>query len=84
MSEEVKPQWQHCCEYCTYLGPHKWCGVEYDLYVCLSRPNEVKALFARFGNNADQMLSQPLGGRVEHEALFQARRQARLQGYIAR
>ncbi len=82
-----EPQFKHFCDECTFLGPYKHGDKEYDLYHC-EKKGETEALFARFGNETQEFLAAPAtanfssSGSTYGPALWQARRQARMQKLI--
>lgn len=74
-----EPQFRHYCEHCIHLGPCTWMDREYDLYYC---EHEVKAVYARFGDNPIDYLSAPIGNGANVNALrplWEARKQARMR-----
>lgn len=78
----INPQFKHFCDECKFLGPYKHAEVEYDLYYC-EKKGEVPALFARYGN--EPIAFHATADFTSHNigpALWQARRQARLRGFI--
>lgn len=83
MFQKKSPLYRHFCEECKHLGVLKHEEVEYDLYYC-EKPGETKALFARFSNEPGDVYAYPAAvtGNVP-DPIFQARRQARIQGYMS-
>lgn len=91
MSESaIQPQYNHSCDFgtCEFLGPYKYADVEYDLYYCAAKPGEYPSLRARFGNREDFNFNTEyccgIGEDMSrlHQSLWQARRQARMRGFI--
>lgn len=60
--------------------------IEYDLYYCPGGPGEVASIRARYGDEPSEEHSIPVGASGEHyrniEALWQARREARIRGHL--
>ena len=87
MSEE-KPQFDHDCKDCTFLGRHEGQSAfggssgKYDLYFC-PQYGMSHTVIARFGNGGPDYLSGLLASYYE-PVLAEARRRAQKIGLVAR
>ena len=89
----LPPTYRHFCDsgdggHCTFLGTYKWADVEYDMYY--HEGGKYPALYVRWSDQPSDQEGMPaerntipnyVQGGVR-EALWQARRQARMQGLL--
>ncbi len=82
------PTHRHYCDEgtCQYLGTYKWADVEYDMYY---HAGSNPALYVCWGDQPTQSEGMPVTDKIPdyaqggvREALWQARRQARIQGLV--
>lgn len=85
------PQFKHTCQECVFLGPYKHGEQEYDLYLCQFEGHTI--LSARYSDAVTHYVSVTtaqletpfwaLGLKdADRAAIWQARRQARIQKLI--
>ena len=76
---EDKPQYQHDCNKCKFLGRFRSEGTDYDLYFCKQGTGTNPTVIARFGDDGPQYAS---GMMFNSPELAEAKRRARTHGYI--
>lgn len=81
--EDVKPQFEHDCDNCVFLGRFTnttyWNPGEYDLYVC-EREDDI-SLIARFGKEGDYASMPLMDGVALSPILREVFKRARNRGY---